>query len=346
DNSRNDRFDRATIVIGHCSFVSSAIHNFLCNGKLRIRHIGKVFDLCQKVIVKASIQLGDPFSTIRIGDTVFGPRELILDLLSALFSLLPTKIVLDYIGKLNNQVKLSGTRLLVHCIKQIQFTNKPLHCSVRLVHDRIERIRDYGYHSLGQGDFFFFTSTIVVKPNANVIWKPFHDRSYSHRVDLVRICRHGVEIRIYGDNRHNTLFKHTENNILNESSTSLIDIGRQIKASIEIRINGFVVTTIFVKLYMLNGNGASVNCNTTKNCSDNSLIYSTTFAVIERSIAIATIVRIVSVAGRISVKKRIPGPLHARTNVNFHFDFSSLVEPFLVVRRENHFGKLLSHLLA
>src|SRR5699024_12869210 len=77
---------------------------------------------------------------------------------------------------------------------------------------------------------------------------------------------------------------------------------------------------------MLNGNGASVNCNTTKNCSDTSLIYSTTFAVIERSIAIATIVRIVFVTGRISVEKRIPGPLHARTDVNFHFDFSSLVE--------------------
>src|SRR5699024_4902860 len=98
--SRNNRLDHPTIIVSHSSFISRAVHDLLSDTELRIGERSQILNLLKKVVLETSIELGNLFGSICIGNTIFRSRQLILNLPSALFGLCSSCFILNDIRKL------------------------------------------------------------------------------------------------------------------------------------------------------------------------------------------------------------------------------------------------------
>lgn len=129
-----------------------------------------LLDLLHQVVLNRTVQLRNPLCAIRVGDTVFALGQLAFDALAPQLSLLFSRLRLDDVWKLNNQIELSAAGFLIHNVEQAELTDKTLHRAVRFIDDRIERILNDGDRRFGQDDLLMSSAVFVVQLYTDMLW--------------------------------------------------------------------------------------------------------------------------------------------------------------------------------
>ena len=143
----------------------------------------------------------------------------------------------------------------------MQLLRKSLQCRARSVHHAIKRIVNNRHELFLKSQLFPLSSMVVVHFNPDMSGIPIQDATDSNRTDVVSLSHVGVDIRIYGNDRDCALFKQSEDKILEEPSSCLVDIGTERHAVIKITINVALEVTVIICPNMSDGNIRNVDSN-------------------------------------------------------------------------------------
>ena len=94
---------------------------------------------------------------------------------------------LDHVWKLNDQIQLAGTDLLISHVQQTQLSSQSLKRRVRLIHDRVERIFHNSYVALMEHNLLANTGLLVIDTDTNPIGEPLRDFANANLLNIPRV---------------------------------------------------------------------------------------------------------------------------------------------------------------
>ena len=241
---------------------------------------------------------------IGVGNAVFGTGELLFDLCPPFFGLFLPDLALHNVGQLDDQVELAAAHLLVDHVHQVQLPDQALHRAVGLVHHGIERVFDDRHLVFRQGNLFLQASPVVVNFHPNIIRVPLQYLSDPHGFKFGLACPR-VIVGVNGHQCYYTLVQHRKKQVKPQRAACLVFVAGKVQTRIKARINGFVIASVFIEPYMIDGDRRSIHCNAGVDGRHNRPVIGSVQPYPVGPVAVTS--PNINFSGRVPVQKSIPG---------------------------------------